>query len=186
MIFRDGFHKSILTNHGFLFYMYKYIYFWFFGVCFLTNQFVFGMKLNLAANLVLNWVCPVLSFRERFQLITAAAMCAVAINVLERSAFNAESQYFIPLFNRISWLSAEHPTGNEASNGGCNSGPTGHDFQDNFNIYFLFFTIRTGPFPTCENQEPVRFSNWMPGESLGGFHWTVFIRRENHHSGSQW
>jgi hypothetical protein len=46
----------------------------------------------------------------------------------------------------------------------------GDDFQDNFNIYFLFFTIRTGPFPTCENLEPVRFSNWMPGESLGGFH----------------
>jgi hypothetical protein len=26
----------------------------------------------------------------------------------------------------------------------------------------------------------------MPGESLGGFHWTVFIRRENLQSGSQW
>jgi len=61
------------------------------------------MKLSLAANLVLNWVCPVLYFFERFQPI-AAAMCTVTINVLEPGAFNPESQYFIPLFNKISWL----------------------------------------------------------------------------------
>jgi hypothetical protein len=30
-------------------------------------------------------------------------MCTVAINVVEPGAFNAESQYFIPLFNRISY-----------------------------------------------------------------------------------
>jgi hypothetical protein len=61
------------------------------------------MKLSLAANLVLNRVCPVLPFPERFQPITAAAaMCTVAINDLESGAFSAESQYFIPLFNRIS------------------------------------------------------------------------------------
>ncbi len=59
------------------------------------------MKLSLAANLVLNWVCPVLSFPERFQPITAAAMCTVAINVLKPGAFNPESEYFIPLFNKI-------------------------------------------------------------------------------------
>jgi hypothetical protein len=41
-------------------------------------------------------------FSERFQPITAAALCTVAINVLEPGAFNAESQYFIPLFNKIS------------------------------------------------------------------------------------
>jgi hypothetical protein len=29
-------------------------------------------------------------------------MCTVAINVLEPYAFNAESQYFIPWFNKIS------------------------------------------------------------------------------------
>jgi len=37
-----------------------------------------------------------------FQPITAAAMCTVSINVLEPHAFNSESQYFIPLFNKIS------------------------------------------------------------------------------------
>jgi hypothetical protein len=38
-----------------------------------------GVKLSLAANLALNWVCPLLSFPERFQPITAAAMCTVTI-----------------------------------------------------------------------------------------------------------
>jgi hypothetical protein len=61
-----------------------------------------GMKLSLAANLVLNRVCPVLSFPERFQPITAPAMYAVAINGLAPHAFNPESQYFIPFFNKIS------------------------------------------------------------------------------------
>jgi hypothetical protein len=51
---------------------------------------------------MLNSVCPVLSFPERFQPIAAAAMCSVAINVLEPGAFNPESYYFIPLFNKIS------------------------------------------------------------------------------------
>jgi len=41
-------------------------------------------------------------FPERFQPITAAAMCTIPINVLEPGAYNAESQYFIPLFNKIS------------------------------------------------------------------------------------
>jgi hypothetical protein len=44
----------------------------------------------------------VLSFPQRFQPITAAAMCTVAINVLEPRVFNAESQYFILLLNKIS------------------------------------------------------------------------------------
>ncbi len=60
------------------------------------------MKLILAANLVLNYVCSFFSFPERFQPITAAAMCTVPINVLEPGAFNPESQYFIPLFNKTS------------------------------------------------------------------------------------
>jgi hypothetical protein len=61
----------------------------------------FQKKENLAPNLLLNGVCPVLSFRERFQPITAA-MCTVALNVLETGAFNPEFQYFIPFFNKIS------------------------------------------------------------------------------------
>jgi hypothetical protein len=88
------------------------------------------MKLSLVANLVLNWVCPVLSFPERFQPITAAAMCTVTINVLEPGAFNLESQYLIPLFTNFSWLCGQQPVGDDASNEGCNSGPTRHDFTD--------------------------------------------------------
>jgi hypothetical protein len=73
------------------------------------------MKPSLAANLVLNWVCPVLSFRESLQPITAAAMCTVAINVLEPSAFSPESQHFTPLFIKISLLCGQQSGGDEAS-----------------------------------------------------------------------
>ncbi len=90
-----------------------------------------GMKLSLAANLVLNWVCPVLSFPERLQPITAATMCTVTITL---HAFNPESQYFILLFNKISWLCRKQPGGNEAPSEGSNSGPRGHDFLDNSDI----------------------------------------------------
>jgi hypothetical protein len=81
------------------------------------------MKLSL----VLNWVCPVLSFPERFQPITIAAMCTVTINVLEPGAFNPESQYFIPLFNKISWFCAQQwlKEGMKHQMKGCNSGPMG-------------------------------------------------------------
>jgi hypothetical protein len=72
-------------------------------------------------------------------------MCSVAIKVLEPDAFNAESQYFIPLFNTNSWLCWQHPKGNEASNGGCNSGPTGHDFLHNANIWFLCLPWESDP-----------------------------------------
>jgi hypothetical protein len=89
------------------------------------------MKLSLEANSVLNWVCPVLLFPERLQPIAAADMCTVAINILEPCTFHPESQCFIPLINKISWLCGQQPGGDEASNEGCNSGPTGHDFPDN-------------------------------------------------------
>ncbi len=52
--------------------------------------------------LVLPNLMRFLFFPERLQPITAADMCTVAINVLEPRAFNSESQYFIPLFNKIS------------------------------------------------------------------------------------
>jgi hypothetical protein len=94
------------------------------------------MKLSLAPNFVVNWVFPVLSFPECFQPITAAAdMCTVALNVHEPGAFNAEFQYFIPLFNTVSWLCGQQPGGDEASNEGCNSGPFGHDLTDNSNSW---------------------------------------------------
>jgi hypothetical protein len=82
-------------------------------------------------------------------------MCTAAINVLAPRALNSESQYFIPLFSKISLLCRQHPGGDEASiplfskisllcrqhpggdeasNEGCNSGPREHDFTDNSNI----------------------------------------------------
>jgi len=59
---------------------YIYISFLFFFVCFFScNQRFFGdMKLGLVTNLLLNWVCPVLSFPESFQPI-AATMCTVCV-----------------------------------------------------------------------------------------------------------
>jgi hypothetical protein len=73
-------------------------------------------------------------------------MCTVIINVLEPGAFNLASQYFIPLFNKISWLCEQQPGGDEASNEGCNSVPTVYDFTDNSNhlrdLYKLVFAFR--------------------------------------------
>jgi hypothetical protein len=72
------------------------------------------MKLSLTPN----WVHPVFFFPERLQPITIAAMCIVAINVLEPHAFDLESQYFILLFDKFSWLHGqqlgEYETWNEA------------------------------------------------------------------------
>jgi len=127
-------------------------FFEFFVFSFLQSTFFCSMKFKLVTNLVLNWVCPILYFLERFQPIMIATMCIVVINVLEPSAFNVESLYFIWLFNRISWLCGQHPREDETSNGGCNSSPTRHDFQDNFNFYFLFVTMKIKPFSKCENR----------------------------------
>ncbi len=64
-------------------------------------------------------------------------MCTEAINVLEPPAFDAESQYFISLFDKISWLCQQQPQGDDTLNDGCKSSPTGHDFVDNFIKYVL-------------------------------------------------
>jgi hypothetical protein len=68
------------------------------------------------------------------QPITAAAMCTVAINVLEPGAFNPKSQYFIALFNKISWLYEQQPRMNVTSIEGCNSDLIGRDFMDNSSV----------------------------------------------------
>jgi hypothetical protein len=98
------------------------------------------------------------------------------------------SQYFILLFNRISWLCGPQPRGDEASNGGCNSGSIGHDFLDNFN--FLIFTMRTEPFSKCEKRSSFQIgcqvrtwavltssenlqSGYHNGFSLAGSHWEL-------------
>jgi hypothetical protein len=61
------------------------------------------MKLSLAPKFGAKLSSPALFFfPELLQPHTVAAISTVAINVLERCAFNAESQYFIPLFNKIS------------------------------------------------------------------------------------
>jgi hypothetical protein len=147
-IFKENSHKSVLTNHDFCFlYIFGFLVF-----LFLQSAFFFcGMKLSLAANLVLNWVCPVLFFPERFQRI-AAAMCTVAINVLEPGAFNAETPYSIPYLIKFHDFVENIQEGMKHQNGGSNSCPTGHHFRDNSDIYFLFFAMRTGPFSKCENR----------------------------------
>jgi hypothetical protein len=62
-------------------------------------------------------------------------MCIVVINVLDLGAFNAEFQYFIPLFNTISSLCGQQLGGDETSNEGCNSRPTGYDFTHNLSTW---------------------------------------------------
>jgi hypothetical protein len=105
----------------------------------------FGSKLSLP--------CPFFSFPERFQPITAAVMCTVTINVLEPGAFNAEFQYFIPLFNTHFITLRITARGDEASQmAGETQAQTGHEFPDNSNICFLFFTMRTEPFSEYENR----------------------------------
>ncbi len=71
---------------------------------FLQSTFVYGMKLNLTTNLVLNYVSIILSFPECFQPINIIVMCIVVIKFIEPSEFIVESQYFIPLLNKISWF----------------------------------------------------------------------------------
>jgi hypothetical protein len=93
------------------------------------------MKPNLIANLVLNWICLVLSFLECLQPIIDVTMCTIIINVIEIGEFNIESPYFIPLFNKISWLWGQKLGGDETSNEGCNLGPTRHDFMDNSIVF---------------------------------------------------
>jgi hypothetical protein len=75
---------------------------------------------------------PIFPFPRCLQPISVTVICIVAINVLELHVFNLESQSFIPLFNKISWLCGWHLGGDEASNEGCNSSQVGHDFTYNF------------------------------------------------------
>ncbi len=107
------------------------------------------MKLSLRTNLVLNW--PVLSFPERFQPI-AAAMCTVTINVLELMHLmltpSISYLYSIEFYDFADTIQERM----KHQIGGCNSGPTGHDFVDNSIIHFLSFIVRTGPFSKCENR----------------------------------
>jgi hypothetical protein len=83
-----------------------------------------GLKLRLGPHLLLIWVRPVgFFFPERLQPITAAAMCTISINALQPFAFNPESEHFIPLFNKISWLWGQQSRGDEASKWGVELRP---------------------------------------------------------------
>ncbi len=102
LIFKDSSQKLVLTNLGFLLYIYLYILLFIFLCFFSYNQHFLIHETQFSNKLVLKFVCSVISFPEYFQPIIIADMCTVAINVLEPGAFNVESQYFIPLFNTFS------------------------------------------------------------------------------------
>jgi hypothetical protein len=68
-------------------------------------------------------------------------MCTVAINVLAPRAFNPESQYFIPLFNKISLLCGQQPVGDKASNEGATEAQEGVTLR----VILLYF-----PFPSAK------------------------------------
>jgi hypothetical protein len=68
---------------------------------------------------VLNWVRHVLFFLNAFNQ-SLLLLCTVAINVFEPPPFDPESQYFIPLSDKISWLCGQQPQGDDISNEGCN------------------------------------------------------------------
>ncbi len=63
---------------------------------FLQSAFFLRHETQFSSKFAAKLSLPSPFFPERFQPITAAAMCTVAINVLEPGAFNADSQYFIP------------------------------------------------------------------------------------------
>jgi hypothetical protein len=102
LIFKDSSQKLVLTNYGFLLYIYLHTLFLFSCVSFLTISIFFIHETQFSNKLVLKFVCSVISFPECFQPIIVADMCTVAINVVEPGALNIESQYFIPLFNKFS------------------------------------------------------------------------------------
>jgi len=60
---------------------------------------------------------------------------------------------------------------------GVQSGPTGHDFPDNFNIYFLIFTTKTEPCSKCENRSESQIGCQVRT-------WAILSFSENLQSGS--
>jgi hypothetical protein len=135
------------------------------------------MKLSLEAKQIC-WVCLVLSFPERFQPITAAAvMCTVTINVLEPGAFNPTSQYFIALFNKISWLYKQKPRMNVTSIEGCNSGVIGRDFMDNSSVSTSRIKNSTMSVPGTKINENIITTTW--GEDHGNLGYYCICNEHN-------
>ncbi len=96
------------------------------------------MKRSLAANLVLNWVCPVLSFPERLHQITAAAMCTGVIkmfsNLVQLILSLSISYSYLIKFHKFRDFADNSQEGMKHQNEGCNSDPTGHVFTNNFGL----------------------------------------------------
>jgi hypothetical protein len=87
----------------------------------------FGAKLSLPYPF-LSWT---LSMSSCCRCVCYSYKCSQ-----EPGAFSPESQYFIPLFKKISWFCGQQPGKDEASNEGCNSG-----FTNNSNVYEQFSTM---------------------------------------------
>jgi hypothetical protein len=66
-----------------------------------------------------------------------------AINVLKPRAFNPESQYFIPLFNKISWLCGQQPGEDEASHEGSTQAQQGMTLRITLVLSSCFQTVST-------------------------------------------
>jgi hypothetical protein len=64
-------------------------------------------------------------------------MCTVAINVLEPGAFNADSQYFIPLFNKFHDFAANSQEGMKHQMGGASQPQQGMTFW--ITLIFTFY-----------------------------------------------
>ncbi len=89
-------------------------------------------------NLGLHWVCPVLSFPSWTSSTNHCCYVYCSRKCSNPPTFNAESQYFISLFNKISWLCGQQPGGDGASNARCKTGTTAHDYTDYFSIFIVF------------------------------------------------
>ncbi len=89
-------------------------------------------------NLGLHWVCPVLSFPSWTPSTNHCCYVYCSRKCSNPPTFNAESQYFISLFNKSSWLCGQQPGGDAASNARCKTGTTGHDYTDYFSIFIVF------------------------------------------------
>jgi len=94
-------------------------------------------------------------------------MCTVAINVLEPRAFNAESQYFIPLFNKISWLCGQQSGGDQEGMkhqmGGASQAQQGMTFHNSLVFTFYFSPWEPDPSQNVRTGVVLRLSaTWEP------------------------
>jgi hypothetical protein len=144
----------------FVIYIYIGILFYFFTINIFVwheTEFnnIFGVKLSL----------PYPFFSWLFSTNHYYAMCIVAIKVIEPSAFNVESQYFIPLLNKISWFCEQHSRGDETSMGGATQAQHGMTFQIILIFTFYFLPWEPNPFPNVRTNPIFKLVvKWKPGQ----------------------